>query len=66
MTTAEFAMAQLRYARNAPQTARRRATLRWATANSNRGNSMKESKQQENSVYTKQLTLPSNRALPPA
>jgi hypothetical protein len=58
MTTAEFAMAQLRYARNAPQTARCRATLRWATAKSNSDNSMKERKQQENNVYTKQLTLP--------
>ena len=34
MRRAEFAMAQLRYARNAPPTTRRRAALRRATANS--------------------------------
>lgn len=33
--SAGLAMAQLRSARNAPQTPRRRAALRWATANPN-------------------------------
>lgn len=33
--SAGLAMAQLRSARNAPQTTRRRAALRWATANPN-------------------------------
>jgi hypothetical protein len=55
--SAGLAVAQLRSARNAPPTTRRRAALRWSTANPN-GATNQEQKKGKNSVYTEQLTLP--------